>query len=459
MLRSVIEINPDAERIAAALDAERTAGRVRGPLHGLPILVKDNIDTADSMLTTAGSLALVDTRPARDAFTVACLRRAGAVLLGKANLSEWANFRSTHSSSGWSARGGQCLNPWALDRTPSGSSSGSAAAVAAGIVVTSLGTETDGSILSPASACGVVGIKPTVGLTSRAGVIPVAHSQDTVGVFGRSVADAAAVLGALTGMDAGDPATQTDGRRAHDDYTQFLKTDGLRGARIGVARDVYFAYCPKAARIADEAIDAMRVSGASIIDPADITTARSMDNGDAELEVLLHEFKAELNAYLAGRSPNALVRSLDDLIRFNQEHADTEMQYFDQELLEMAVQRGPTTETVYLEALRTNHELSRERGIDAVMESCRLDALVMPTGSPAIKIDLINGGQAYGGSSRPAALAGYPAVTVPAGYASGLPVGLTFVGRAWSEPILLRLAYAFERATQVWRAPGYILST
>ena len=454
-LRAVIETNPDALKIADGLDRERAANGPRGPLHGIPILLKDNIDTADRMLTTAGSLALASMRPAQDAFVAARLRAAGAVLLGKANLSEWANFRSTHSTSGWSGRGGQARNPYALDRTPCGSSSGSATAVAANLVVASLGTETDGSILCPGAINGVVGIKPTVGLTSRGGVVPIAHSQDTVGPFGRTVTDAAIVLGALTGVDLRDPATAESAGKAHSDYTAFLESGGLRGVRIGVARERYFGYSPPTDAVIEEALAALRAEGAGLVDPADIPTVKQMDESDGELTVLLTEFKASLNAYLAGLGAESLVRSLADLIAFNTAHAAEEMPFFGQELFEMAQEKGPLTDQAYLDALASNRRLARQEGIDAVMEQQQLDALVMPTTGPAWTIDLINGDHHSGGSSQPAALAGYPAITVPAGEVFGLPIGITFMGRAYSEPKLIRLAFAFEQATKARRPPTF----
>ena len=458
-LRSVIEVNPEALDLADALDRERATRGPRGPLHGIPLLLKDNIATTDRMETTAGSLALVGARPAREAFVARRLREAGALLLAKTNLSEWANFRSLRSSSGWSGRGGQCLNPYALDRNPSGSSSGSGAAIAANLGAGSLGTETDGSILSPSTSCGIVGIKPTVGLTSRAGVIPIAHSQDTVGPMTRTVADAALILTAIAGPDPDDPAT-SDARSAPTDYATFLDPDGLRGARIGVAREVYWGYSPVADRLCEAALEVMRRHGAEVIDPANIPTARQIAGGwpptdDGPLVVLLYEFKADINAYLAGLGPDAPVRTLADLIAFNDAHAAAEMPFFGQEMFIMAEAKGPLTDPVYREALARNHELSRRDGIDAVMDEHRLDALVMPTGSPATKIDLVNGGHYTGGSSRPAALAGYPAITVPAGFVFGLPVGITFMGRAYSEPTLIRLAYAYEQASKARRPPRY----
>jgi amidase len=457
-INAIMELNPDALAQADALDRERAAGAARGPLHGIPLLLKDNIDTADRMLTTAGSLALVGSRPRQDATVAARLRQAGAVLLGKTTLSEWANFRSTHSSSGWSGRGGQCRNPYALDRSPCGSSSGTPAAVAANLAAAGLGTETDGSVVCPSSACSVVGIKPTVGLTSRAGVIPISHSQDTVGTHGRTVADAAALLGPLTGVDPRDQATEASAGNAQTDYTQFLDPNGLRGARIGVPRGSFWGYSEEADAICEAAVRALRDLGAEVVDPADIPTAEAMGEEPGEFEVLLYEFKADLNTYLAERGDPAM-RTLEDLIRFNDEHAAEEMPYFAQEIFLMAQERGPLTDQVYLDALAKNHRLSREEGIDAVMAQHRLDALVAPTGSPPWMIDLINGDLFLGASSSPAAMAGYPIVSVPAGYAYGLPVGLSFIGRAWSEPTLIRLAYAFEQATRVRQAPRFLPST
>ena len=455
-LRSIIETNPNAMRIAEQLDNERQNSGPRGPLHGIPILVKDNIDTADRMTTTAGSLALEGSHPLQDATVAAQLRRAGAIIIGKANLSEWANFRSTHSSSGWSGRGGQCRNPYALDRSPSGSSSGSGAAVSANLTAAALGTETDGSIVSPSNSNGLVGIKPTVGLTSRAGVIPISHSQDTVGPMARCVADAATILGALTGVDPRDDATATSSGMSHSDYSQFLDDGGLRGARIGVLRKVFSGYSPETDAITEEAISALKELGATIIDPADIPTAEELRKRDVEGIVLHYEFKADLNAYLASLGPDAPVKTMADIIRFNEEHADREMPFFGQEHFLTAQEKGPLTESEYLTALETSHRLSRQEGIDAVMDQFQLDALVAATGAPAWPIDLVNGDSFRGASSSPAAMAGYPIVTVPAGYAFGLPVGLSFIGRAFSEPTLIRLAYAFEQGTKARRAPRFL---
>lgn len=454
-LRAVIELNPDALEIAEALDHERAAHGSRGPLHGIPILLKDNIDTADGMETTAGSLALVGVKRAQDAYIAARLREAGAILLGKANMSEWANFRSTHSSSGWSARGGQALNPYALDRTPCGSSSGSATAVAANLCAASIGTETDGSILCPASINGVVGIKPTVGLTSRAGVIPISHSQDTVGPFARTVADAAILLGVLAGEDARDPATQARAGQIPMDYRQYLDADALRGARIGIPREIHTGFSEKTDVVFATVIETLQSLGAVLVDPANLPSAKEMRTSEAELTVLLYEFKADLNAYLATLVPKAQAHSLEELIAFNREHAAQEMPYFGQELFEMAQAKGPLTDEEYVKARAECLRLARDEGIDAVMREHNLDALCMPTGEPAWKIDLIDGDHSMGGASQPAALAGYPAITVPAGYTFGLPLGVTFMGLAFTEPKLIGFAYAFEQATKVRRAPTY----
>jgi amidase len=452
-LKSVIELNPDALAIAAALDEERKAKGPRGPLHGIPVLIKDNIGTADKMQTTAGSLALVGAVPSRDAFVVERLRAAGAVILGKTNLSEWANFRSTHSSSGWSGRGGQCRNPYALDRTPSGSSSGSGAATAANFCAVSVGTETDGSIVSPSAACSLVGLKPTLGLVSRSGIIPLSHSQDTAGPMARSVADAAALLGVLAGIDPTDAVTASSKGHAHADYTRFLDPHGLKGARIGVPRERFFGYHPATDALVARALELMKAQGAVIVDEAHIPTASKMD--EPEMEVLLYEFKADIEAYLAGLGEKTRLKTLADLIRFNEEHRDTELPWFGQELFLQAQEKGPLTDKKYLKALAACRKLSREQGIDAVMAKHKLDALVAPTQAPPGFIDLVNGDHWLGSSSSPAAVAGYPSITVPAGYVAGLPVGLSFIGRAWSEPVLLRLAFAYEQASKHRRAPTF----
>ncbi|MFN8590173.1 MAG: amidase [Thermomicrobiales bacterium] len=453
-LNSVIEVNPEALAIAATLDDERAAGSTRGPLHGIPILLKDNIDTADAMQTTAGSLALLDSRPGQDATLAARLRRAGAVILGKTNLSEWANFRSSNSASGWSARGGQCHNPYVLDHSPCGSSSGSAAAVAANLCAAALGTETDGSIVCPSTACGVVGIKPTVGLTSRAGVIPISHSQDTIGPHARTVADATALLGALIGVDPRDPATAASAGKFHTSYTQFLDFDGLRGARIGVPRHRYWGYNPDADRIGEAALDLMRQLGAEIIDPADIPTADALGEEPGEFEVLLYEFKADLNAYLTDRG-HPTIATLADVIAFNAANAAAEMPFFGQEIFLQAQERGPLTDRLYRDTLARNRRLSQAEGIDAVMDAYRLDALVA-LGGPSWPTDAINGEPDIQSISSPAAQAGYPIVSVPAGFAGELPVGINFVGRAWSEPTLIRFAAAFEAAFPARRPPRFL---
>lgn len=446
-LSSVIELNPDALAIADAMDAERSKEGPRGPLHGVPVLIKDNIDTADGMQTTAGSLALAGSRPARDAFIVSRLRESGAVIIGKTNLSEWANFRSTKASSGWSGRGGQTRNPYALDRNPSGSSSGSAVAVAANLVAAAIGTETDGSIVSPASVCGIVGLKPTVGLVSRSGIIPIAHTQDTAGPMTRSVADAAAMLGAIAGVDPADAATA--GSQGQPDYTRYLVADGLRGARIGIVRSSAFNLSEKVVPVLESAIAVMQRAGAVVIDPTEVPNLGKTD--DAEYEVLLYEFNADLEAYLAAR-PGTHARTITDLIAFNREQSEREMPYFGQEIFEKADKKGPLTEQAYLDALQKSQSLMRE-GIDSALRGQKLDALVAITNGPAHLTDLVNGDAYTGGSSSPAAVAGYPSITVPAGFVHGLPVGISFVGAAWSEPVLIRLAYAFEQAARARRPP------
>jgi amidase len=455
-LHSVIETNPDALTIADQLDAERKARGPRGPLHGIPLLIKDNIATADRMMTTAGSLALAGAKPPKDAFIVERLREAGALILGKTNLSEWANFRSTHSSSGWSGRGGQTKNPYALDRNPSGSSSGSGAAAAASLAAVAIGTETDGSVVSPSTNNALVGIKPTLGLLSRSGIVPIAHSQDTAGPMARTVADAAAVLGAMAGPDSSDPATKDSGRKGRRDYTAVLDPAGLKGARLGVVRNRLFGYSPAADAIAEAAIAEMKRQGAVIVDPANIPTLGKFD--DSENDVLQFEFKADLNKYLAWLGPASPVHSLKDVIAFNDAHKDQEMPYFAQEILEQSETRGPLTSPKYRAALAKDRQMSRALGIDAVMTRFKLDALVAPTGGPAWVIDLVNGDggtASVPGPSTVTSVAGYPHITVPAGYFRGLPVGISFFGRAWSEPTLIKLAYAYEQATKHRRPPTF----
>jgi len=461
-LHSVIETNPDAFAIADRLDAERKSRRPRGPLHGIPILIKDNIATADRMMTTAGSLALEGVKPPKDAFVVERLREAGAVIIGKTNLSEWANFRSTRSTSGWSGRGGQTKNPYALDRSPIGSSSGSGAAAAANLCAAAVGTETDGSVIAPSSAQALVGIKPTIGLVSRTGIVPISHSQDTAGPMARTVADAATLLGAMMGVDPSDQATKDSLDKGQRDYTSFLDVDGLRGARIGVVRAKMFGASGAADALADAAIAVMKDKGAAIVDPADIPSLGKFDG--TELEAMLYEFKADLQKYLAWLGPASPVHSLGDVIAFNEAHKDQEMPYFGQELMIQAEAKGRLTDPAYRAALAKNHRLARTLGIDAVMTKHRLDALVAPSMIPAWLIDLVNGDSVpFTASSAAsptsiAAVAGYPHITVPAGFVHGLPVGISFFGRAWSEPTLLRIAYAYEQATKHRRPPTFASS-
>jgi amidase len=454
-LHAVLETNPDARAEATTLDAERRAGNTRGPLHGVPVLLKDNIATTGRMRCTAGSVALLQATVAREAFLVGRLRAAGAVILGKTNLSEWANFRSSHSSSGWSGRGGQCHNPYVLDRSPSGSSSGSGAAVAANLCAVAVGTETDGSIVSPSAACGLVGLKPTVGLVSRSGIIPISHTQDTAGPMTRTVRDAAILLGVLAAPDGADPGSRKPGWPAGMDFTGVLDAGGLRGARIGVPRPVYFGYSPDADALAEKALLVLKDAGAIVVDPAPIGTATSLD-GPEDL-VLLYEFKADLDAYLralGGTGP----RSLAELIAFNDKNAAVEMPFFGQDRFLKAQSKGPLSDPAYRRALALCRRLAGREGIDATMERHHLDALVAPTQGPAWLIDLVNGDSFGGSSSTPAAVAGYPSITVPMGQVHSLPVGLSFFGRAWSEPTLLRLAFAFEQATH-HRQPPRLLAT
>jgi amidase len=452
-LHAVIEVNPDALSIADALDAERKTKGPRGPLHGIPVVIKDNIDTADRMLTTAGSLALEGSRPSKDAFLVERLRAAGVVILGKTNLSEWANYRSTHSTSGWSGRGGQTKNPYELDRNPCGSSSGTGAAISANLAAIGVGTETDGSIVCPSGANGLVGIKPTVGLISRTGVVPISQTQDTAGPMARTVADAALLLGAMTGVDPNDAATKASRSHARADYANALDANALRGARIGVARKQYFGYSAAADGLVEQAIADLKKAGAVIVDPADIPNASKLDA--CENDVLLYEFKHGINAYLATRGPASPVHTLADLIAFDEREKAREMPYFGQELFIQAQKKGPLSTPAYRTALVKCRELSRAQGIDAVLGANHLDAIVAPTGSPAWTTDLVNGDHFTGASSTPAAVAGFPSITVPAGQAFGLPVGLSFIGTAWSEPRLIGLAYAYEQATRHRHPPSF----
>lgn len=452
-LNSVIETNPDALEIAEALDRERREKGPRGTLHGIPVLIKDNIATADKMQTTAGSLALVGSKPPADAFVAKKLRDAGAVVLGKTNLSEWANIRSSHSISGWSARGGQTKNPYALDRNPCGSSSGTGAGISANLAAVGIGTETDGSIVCPSSANGLAGIKPTIGLVSRRGIIPISHSQDTAGPMCRTVRDAAILLGTLTGVDAADRATAASAGKSLADYTQFLKEDGLNGARIGVLRKT-FGFNPAVDLLMEEALRVMKKQGATVIDPVEIATHGKF--GETEFLGFMYELKADLNAYLAWLGPNTPVKTLQEIIDFNERNVRKEMPYFAQENFYKAQEKGPLTTKEYVEAMEKNRQLSRMDGIDKTMEEHKLDAIVAPTGGPAWLTDIVNGDSFGGGSSEFAAVAGYPNVNVTAGYVHGLPVGISFFGRAWSEPVLIRLAYAYEQVTKFRKAPKFL---
>jgi amidase len=452
-INSILELNPDALSIADALDEERKAKGPRGPMHGVPVLIKDNIDTADRMMTTAGSLALVGSKPQQDSYVAQKLRGSGAVILGKTNLSEWANIRSGHSTSGWSGRGGLTKNPYALDRNPCGSSSGTGAGISANLCAVGIGTETDGSIVCPSSSNGLAGIKPTVGLVSRSGIVPISHSQDGAGPMCRTVRDAAILLGALTGVDPRDSATTGSQGKSFTDYMQFCDPNGLKGARIGVARK-YFGFSDAVDALMEQSLDAMKKQGATLVDPADVETLGKFD--ESELLVFMYELKADLNNYLARLGPGAPVRTLKDIIDFNDRNRQKEMPYFGQDLFLKAETKGPLTEKAYIDALDKNHQLARTEGIDATMDKNRLDAMVAPTGGPAWLTDLVNGDHVAGGSSNAAAVAGYPNINVTAGFISGLPVGISFFGRAWSEPTLIRLAFAFEQTIRARQAPRFL---
>jgi amidase len=454
-VNAIIELNPDALSIADGLDQERKGRGPRGPLHGVPVLIKDNIDTADRMMTTAGSLALVGSKPPKDSFLAHRLRAAGAVILGKTNLSEWANIRSSHSTSGWSGRGGLTRNPYALDRNPCGSSSGTGAGISANLAAAGIGTETDGSIVCPSSSNGLAGIKPTVGLVSRGGIIPISHSQDGAGPMCRTVRDAAILLGALTGADPDDVATAAGAGKSQTDYAQYCDPNGLKGARIGVARK-YFGFSDAVDALMEQALDVMKKQGATLVDPADIETLGKFD--ESELLVFMYELKADLNAYLARLGPGAPVRTLKDIIAFNESNRAKEMPYFGQDLFVKAEAKGPLTEKEYVDALAKNHRLARTEGIEALMDKHHLDAIVAPTGGPAWLTDLVNGDHVAGGSSNAAAVAGYPNINVTAAFLSGLPVGISFFGRAWSEPTLIKLAYSFEQASKARQAPRFLAS-
>ncbi len=451
-LGTVIELNPDAAAAADALDAERRAKGPRGPLHGVPVLIKDNVATADRMHTSAGSLALASSIAPRDAFVAERLRAAGAVILGKANLSEWANFRGRRSISGWSGRGGQCRNPYVLDRSPSGSSSGSAAAAAANLCAVAVGTETGGAITSPASACSLVGIKPTVGLVSRAGIVPISHNQDTAGPLARCVADAAALLTALAGADPRDPATRRAGAHATD-YTRSLDPDGLRGLRLGIARKRYTGNHREVDRLFEAALAVLKDRGAVLVDPVDLTTEDHLK--DAETTVLEFDFKADLDAYLAGLGPDAPVKSLAEVIAFNDAHQDQELALFGQETMLASQKRGPLTSPAYRRALASCRRFARAEGIDLVVGKHRLDAIVCPTSLPPRQIDFVDGDGGGADCTTPAAVAGYPHITVPMGYVLGVPVGISFFAGAWAEPVLIKAAFAYEQASKVRRPPHY----
>jgi amidase len=451
VLKAVLELNPDALEIARNLDEERNNGKLRGPLHGIPVMIKDNIDTGDKMQTTSGSLALAGHIAEKDAFIVEKLRKAGAVLLGKTNLSEWANFRSTNSSSGWSGRGGQVRNPYILDRSPCGSSSGTGVAVAANLCTIGIGTETDGSIVCPSGVNGIVGIKPTLGLWGRNGIIPIAHSQDTAGPMARTVRDAAILLGTLAGFDPNDPETHIEKGEIFSDYTQFLNRDGLNGMRIGIATQMT-GFHKGVTKLFSRAVEVMKFKGAEITD--EVTFEHRQKWGAAEWEVLLYEFKADLNSYLQNH-PNAPAKSLEELIEFNKQNAEKEMPWFGQEIFEMAQEKGDLTSEEYLKALEEAKRFTGKEGIDAVMGNHRLDAIIAPTNGPAWNIDWVNGDHFSGSSSAPAAISGYPNITVPMGFVHGLPAGISIFGRAWSEPVLLKIAYAFEQATKHRKEPGF----
>jgi amidase len=454
-INAVIELNPDAMAEAAARDAERAAGKVRGPLHGIPVLLKDNID-ATPMVNSAGSLALAENRPEHDAFLVQRLRDAGAVILGKTNLSEWANFRSTHASSGWTGRGGQTRNPYVLDRNPCGSSSGTGSAIAANMAAIGVGTETDGSVICPAAMTGLVGIKPTLGLVSRSGIIPLAHSQDTAGPMTRTVADAAALLTAMAGSDPSDPATA--GADAHaTDYTRFLQPGALAGKRIGVVRKLA-GMEPNADRALEQAIAVLRAQGATVVDPVDVPNIDTL--GDDEFTVLLYEFKHDVAAYLAGA--DVAPKTLADLIAFDDAHAAEEMPWFGQELFLQSEAKGPLTDQAYLDALARAKRRAGPEGIDAALKANRLDALLAPSWGPAFPTDpvlgdhVVSGDPTVGGVSQITSVAGYPSITVPAGFAHELPVGIVFMGAAWSEPTLIAIAYGYEQATQARKPPKFL---
>jgi len=452
-INSIIEINPDALKIAEKLDGERKVKKIRGPLHGIPLLIKDNITTADKMMTTAGSLALEGYISVKEAYIVQKLRGAGAIILGKTNLSEWANFRSTRSTSGWSSRGGQTLNPYVLDRNPCGSSSGSAAAVASNFCMGAIGTETDGSIICPSNSNSIVGIKPSIGLVSRTGIIPISHNQDTAGPMARTVEDAAIMLNVLVDPDPNDSFSVRNSIEIPEDYTKFLDLNGLQDARIGIARN-FFGNNDFVDFILENAIQQIKELGASIIDPTDITSIS--DLSDPEYLVLLYDFKYDLNEFLAEFVSDDHPQTLSDLIEFNNQNKTKVMPYFGQEIFKMAEEKGPLSSNEYKSALKKCHKLAREEGIDKIIQENQLDAIIAPSGGPAWFIDYINGDHSTIGSSSPAAVAGYPNITVPAGYVSGLPIGISFFGQKFQEPTILKLAYAFEQASRIRQPPKFL---
>lgn len=452
-LNSLIIVNPDALQITEELDKEIKEGKIRGPMHGIPVILKDNIDTHDKMPATAGATALRNSYPLKDSFIAKKLREAGAVIIAKSNLSEWANFRADNSSSGWSGVGGQTKNPYVLDRNPCGSSSGSGAAVSANLGMVAIGTETNGSIVCPSNNNGVVGIKPTVGLLSRTGIIPISFTQDTPGPMGRTVEDAAICLGAMTGIDSTDSKTLASEGNFHTDYTLYLKKDGLKGKRIGLLKDE-MGFSAKVDTIMKQAVAYMKSQGAEVIE---IETPKNQGYGSASNQVMLYEFKDGVNKYLSGLGESAPVKNLEELIEFNKKDT-VELRWFDQKIFESAQKKGDLETPEYKNALAKMLKATREDGIDKMMNTNNLDALIAPTGSPAWKTDLILGDHFVGGSSSLAAISGYPAITVPMGFVDNLPVGVTFFGKAWSEPILIEIAYSYEQGTRHRKAPKYLIT-
>lgn len=452
-LNSIIEINPDAIGIAEELDKEAAAGKSRGPMYGVPVILKDNIDTHDRMPTTAGATALKNSFPKTDSYVARKLREAGAVIIAKSNLSEWANFRAKMSSSGWSGVGGQTRNPYVLDRNPCGSSSGSGVAVSANLCIVAIGTETNGSIVCPSNNNGVVGIKPTVGLLSRSGIVPISFTQDTPGPMGRTVEDVALTLGVLTGVDSSDSKTVASQGKSYTDYTRFLKKDGLQGKRIGLLKKA-MGFSDKVDTLMNKAVADLKANGAVVVE---IEFPKNLNYEDPSYQVLLYEFKDGLNKYLAGRGSDSPVKNLKELIEFNKSDS-IELRYFDQSILEQAEKKGDLNSAEYKKALATMTKATREDGIDKVMNTFNIDAIIAPTGSPAWKTDLVLGDHFVGGSSSLAAISGYPAITVPMGFVDDLPVGITFFGKAWNEPLLLEIAYSYEQGTKHRKPPKYRIS-